>query len=71
MRKNIKQAFSALINQKSFSTKNQSLSVKDTVLYSYRMPIAWMENDKVMITDQPSPSKTTSCHINGVKFLAR
>lgn len=75
MRKNIRQAVAAFLNNQDFQTKNKSLRVRKcigdskAILYSYHMPIAWFAGNQVIMTGEKSPSKTTSQHMNGVKSL--
>lgn len=71
MRKNIRQAYQALLSGKSFRTDNGSLSVNDGVIYSYKMPIGWLVNGNHLdVTTEKAPSRTTSCHINGLRVLS-
>jgi hypothetical protein len=71
MRKNIQAAYSAAINGKSYSTKNGSLSVKEGIIRSYAMEIGRLINgNEIEVTSEKAPSKTTACHIKGLRFLA-
>lgn len=71
MRKNVKQAFDALMNGRAFATSNGSLSVREGTVYSYAMPIAWLVNgNQVNVTAAKPPTKTTTQHVNGFKVLA-
>ena len=70
MRKNIQAVYSAAINGKSYSTKNGSLSVKDGIIRSYSMEIGKVVNgNEIQVTSEKAPSKTTACHINGLRYL--
>ena len=71
MRKNIQEVYSAALNGKNFSTKNGSLSVRDGIIRSYSMEIGRLINgNEIQVTSEKAPTKTTACHINGLRVLA-
>lgn len=71
MRKNINQAYDALMGGRTFATSNGSLSVREGTVYSYAMPIAWLVNgNQVDVTREKPPTKTTTQHVNAFKVLA-
>ena len=73
MRKNMKKAFSVFLNGGEYHTQNKSINVigdKDnSVLYSYKMPIAWRKDSLVIATQEKGPSVTTSSHIHMLNVL--
>ena len=71
MRKNIQEVYSAALKGKNYSTKNGSLSVRDGIIRSYAMEIGKVIHGNVQVTSEKAPTKTTACHINGLRFLSK
>lgn len=71
MRKNIQTVYSAAIKGNNFSTKNGSLSVSEGIIRSYAMEIGKVINGNVQVTSEKAPTKTTACHINGLRYLSK
>lgn len=72
MRKNIEEAWGAFVSGRKYTGSRGTLNVHDGILHSYRMPIAWRNAaGEVVLTSEPSPSVTTSRHINAVRRLMK
>ena len=68
MRKNVESVVKAFKAHQKFQ-RERSISTDGNVIYSYAMPIAWRdEQGNVVVTDESAPSRTTSCHISGVRY---